>query len=133
MLTLTKAVTVGQFCALKLPQSGSILRAQYHTKLFWSDRSKGKSYIISGFNQAYVYACDYNEPCAFLVIFKMCSEGLNFLVPSTQATFPSMTVNNKTIFFVVVDIFEYGTSASKRGPLKSFDISERELVQSVET
>src|SRR5271157_3237925 len=30
MLTLTKAVTVGQFCALKLPQSGSILRAQYH-------------------------------------------------------------------------------------------------------
>src|SRR5271157_5665346 len=34
MLTLTKAVTVGQFCALKLPQSGSILRAQYHT---WTD------------------------------------------------------------------------------------------------
>src|SRR5271157_4662824 len=30
MLTLTKAVTVGQFCALKMPQSGSILRAQYH-------------------------------------------------------------------------------------------------------
>src|SRR5271157_5234604 len=29
MLTLTKAVTVGQFSALKLPQSGSILRAQY--------------------------------------------------------------------------------------------------------
>jgi len=29
MLTLTKAVTVGQFCVLKLPQSGSILRAQY--------------------------------------------------------------------------------------------------------
>src|SRR5271157_5160880 len=103
------------------------------TKLFWSDRSKGKSYIISGFNQAYVYACDYNEPCAFLVIFKMCHEGLNFLVPSTQASFPSATVNNKTIFFIVVDIFEYGTSASKRGPLKSVDISERELVQSVET
>ena len=32
-----------------------------------------------------------------------------------------------------MDIFEYGTSASKRGPLKSVDISERELVQSVET
>ncbi len=103
------------------------------TKLFWSDRSKAKSYIISGFNQVYTYACDYNEPCAYLVIFKMCSEGLNFLVPSTQATFPSMTVNNKTIFFIVVDIFEYGASASKRGPMKSVDISERELVQSVET
>ena len=102
------------------------------TKLFWPESSKGKSYIISGFNQAYIYAYDYNEPCAYLVIFKMCHEGLNFLVPSTQASFPSATVNNKTIFFIVVDIFEYGTSASKRGPLKSVDISERELVQSVE-
>ena len=103
------------------------------TKLFWPESSKGKTYIISGFNQAYICACDYNEPCAYLVIFKMCHEGLNFLVPSTQASFPSVTVNNKTIFFIVVDIFEYGTSASKRGPLKSVDISERELVQSVET
>ena len=59
------------------------------TKLFWPERSKGKSYIISGFNQAYIYACDYNEPCAYLVIYKMCHEGLNFLVPSTQASFPS--------------------------------------------
>ena len=56
------------------------------TKLFWPERSKGKSYIISGFNQAYIYACDYNEPCAYLVIYKMCHEGLNFLVPSTQAS-----------------------------------------------
>ena len=59
------------------------------TKLFWPESSKGKSYIISGFNQAYTYACDYNEPCAYLVIFKMCHEGLNFLVPSTQSSFPS--------------------------------------------
>ncbi len=34
MLTLTKAVTVGQFCALKLPQSGSILRAQYQGRRY---------------------------------------------------------------------------------------------------
>lgn len=33
------------------------------TKLFWPERSKGKPYIVSGFNQAYIYACDYNEPC----------------------------------------------------------------------
>jgi hypothetical protein len=102
------------------------------TKLFWPERSKGKSYIISGFHQAYVYACDYNEPCAYLVIYKMCGESLNFLVPATKSWFPSLTVNNKTIFFVVVDIFEHGASASKRGPMKSVDITERELVQRVE-
>src|SRR5271157_1578349 len=36
MLTLTKAVTVGQFCALKLPQSGSILRAQYQLRTIYA-------------------------------------------------------------------------------------------------
>jgi hypothetical protein len=41
-------------------------------------------------------------------------------------------VNNKTIIFVVVDIFEHGTPASKRGPMKSVDITAQELVQSVE-
>jgi hypothetical protein len=103
------------------------------TKLFWPERSKGKAYIISGFNQVYTYACDYNEPCAYLVIYKMCSEGLNFLVPASESMFPCMSLNNKTIFFVVVDIFEHGVPASKRGPLKSVDITEKELVQSVET
>ena len=102
------------------------------TKLFWTERSKGKSYIISGFNQAYTYACDYNEPCAYLVIYKMSGEALNFLVPTTKSWFPSLTVNNKTIFFIVVDIFEYGTSASKRGPMKSVDITAQDLVQGVE-
>ncbi len=103
------------------------------TKLFWPERSKGKSYIISGFNQVYTYACDYNEPCAYLVIYMMCSEGLNFLVPASESMFPYMSLNNKTIFFVVVDIFEHGVPASKRGPLKSVDITAKELVQSVET
>jgi hypothetical protein len=103
------------------------------TKLFWPERSKGKSYIISGFNQVYTYACDYNEPCAYLVIYKMCSEGLNFLVPASESMFPCMSLNNKTIFFVVVDIFEHGVPASKRGPLKSVDITEKELVQIADT
>ena len=67
------------------------------TKLFWIERSKGKPYIISAFNQAYTYARDYNEPCAYLVIFKMSSEELNFLVPSSQSMFPCMSLNNKTV------------------------------------
>jgi hypothetical protein len=33
---------------------------------------------------------------------------------------------------VVVDICDRGASASKRGPLRSVDISEKELVQNVE-
>lgn len=102
-------------------------------KIFWPEKSKGKAYIISAFNQAYTYACDYNEPCAYLVIYKMCREDVNFLVPPSDSMFPRLTLNNKTVFFVVVDIFEHGVPASKRGPLKSLDISDKELIQSVES
>lgn len=102
------------------------------TKVFWPEKSKGKSYIIAGFHQAYTYACDFNEPCAFLVIFKMCKEALNFLVPASEASFPCLSLNNKTIFFVVVDICDHGASASKRGPLKSVDITELDLIQAAE-
>ncbi len=101
-------------------------------KIFWPEKSKGKAYLISGFHQAYTYARDYNEPCAYLVVFKMCKEDVNFLVPKGDTLFPCLTVNNKTVFFVVVDICEHGVPASKRGPLKSVDISEKELVQSVD-
>jgi len=62
----------------------------------------------------------------------MCKEALNFLVPASEATFPCLSLNNKTIFFVVVDICDHGASASKRGPLKSVDVTEKELVQSAE-
>jgi hypothetical protein len=102
------------------------------TKVFWPEKSKGKTYILSGFHQAYTYACDFNEPCAYLVIYKMCKESLNFLVPPSEATFPCLSLNNKTIFFIVVDICDHGASASKRGPLKSVDVTEKELIQSAE-
>lgn len=101
-------------------------------KLFWPEKSKGKAYIVSGFNQVYTYARDYNEPCGYLVIFKMCKEDLNFLVPPSESLFPCLSVNNKTIFFIVIDLCEHGASASKRGALKSIDVKEAELVQSVE-
>jgi hypothetical protein len=102
-------------------------------KIFWPERGKGKAYLISAFNQAYTYARDYNEPCAYLVIYKMCKEDVHFLLPTSDAMFPCVSLNNKTIFFVLVDICEYGVSASKRGPLKSIDISDVDLLQSVES
>jgi len=97
------------------------------TKLFWPEKSKAKSYILSGFHQAYIYACNLNEPTAYLVIYKLCSESLNFLTPASTSLFPSFTVNNKTIFFVVVDICEYEAPASKRGTMRSYDITPEDL------
>ena len=87
-------------------------------KVFWPDKSKGKTYIISGFNQVYTYLRDYNEPFGYLVIFKMCEDDLKFMVPPTTSMFPSLSHNNKTVFFVIVDICEYEGTASKRGAIE---------------
>jgi hypothetical protein len=61
----------------------------------------------------------------------MCGETLNFFVPASESMFPCMTPHNKTIFFVVVDVCKHGAPASKRGPMKSANFTEKELVLNV--
>ena len=58
-------------------------------------------------------------------------EDVAFLVPKTDSLFPCLTTNNKTVFFVVIDACEHGAQASKRGTLKTYEITENELVQAV--
>ena len=99
-------------------------------KLFWPEKGKAKPYVLSAFHQVYTYARDFNEPCAYLVIYKFCHEDLNFLVETTSSLFPSIAVNNKTVFFIVIDLCDHGVSASKRGVLKGFEITADELIQS---
>ena len=111
-------------------QSGTE-RVVADAKLFWPERGKSKPYILAAFHQAYTYARDFNEPCAYLVIYRLCTEDLNFLVPTTSTMFPCATVNNKTIFFIVVDLCNHGVPASKRGVLKSYEITLGELIHSV--
>lgn len=98
-------------------------------KIYWPESNKGKPYLISGFNQLYTYTCDYNEQFGYLIIFNLANEDIRFLLPA-KPSFPSYTYNNKTIFFVVIDIFDYDAPASKRGRRQAIDISEDDLVGS---
>jgi len=100
-------------------------------KIFCPSDGKGPPYIRSGFNQLYTYTRDLNEPSGYLIIYKLCEEDLKFMVPPTDTMFPCLTHNNKTLFFVVVDICEYDTTASKRGQLKAYEITAEQLVQAV--
>ena len=102
-------------------------------KVFWPERSKDRSYLVKGFNQVYTYLRDYNEPFGYLVIYKMCEDDLKFMVLPTTSVFPSLSHNNKTIFFVVVDICEYDSTASKRGQLKVQAITTEELIHPAKT
>lgn len=100
-------------------------------KIFNPDKSKPTSYIIKGFHQIYTYTQDFNQPIGYLIIFKTCEHDLKFSLSEGLSSIPFMTHNNKTIFFITVDIFLYDKSASKRGTLTSYEITEADLTKDV--
>ena len=100
-------------------------------KIFDPGRSKGTSYLYSGFSQVYQYTKDYNDSFGYLVVFKTCREDLSVSARDQDAAIPFFTHNNKTIFVLVIDIFDYAEPASKRGHLKSYELLEESLIQTI--
>jgi hypothetical protein len=98
-------------------------------KIFNPEKGKGTDYLARAVNQLYVYTLDYNEPVGYLVIYKTCADDLRLALSNQSASIPYLVHNNKTIFFVVIDIFPHPESASKRGPLKPIEITEEDLVR----
>ncbi|HET8865508.1 MAG TPA: hypothetical protein VFM80_07400, partial [Gracilimonas sp.] len=96
-------------------------------KIFNPEKSKGKTYIIEGFRQIYDYTLDFNQPSGYLVIFKTSEEELKFTFANYSQQTPFVQHNSKTIFFIVIDLFQHSQPASKRGKLKSVEITEGEL------
>ena len=101
------------------------------TKIFNPEGGQTSSYIIKGFRQIYDYTKDFNEPFGYLVIFKTCEQDLSIPTQNQEFSIPFITHNNKTIFIVVIDIFPYDESASKRGKLKAHEILPAQFVESL--
>lgn len=102
-------------------------------KIFNPEKNKGISYIAAGFHQVYTYTQDFNQPIGYLVIFKTCQNDLRFSLSEGMSSIPFMTYNNKTIFFITIDIFPHEKSASQRGKLKSYEITTEDLHQATES
>lgn len=100
-------------------------------KIFDPGRSKGTSYLCSGFSQVYQYTKDYNDPFGYLVVFKTCREDLAVNARDQDVAIPFFTHNNKTIFVLVIDIFDYPVPASKRGHVKSYELLEEDLIRTM--
>jgi len=101
-------------------------------KIFNPEKGKGKPYLVKGFNQLYTYTRDYNETFGFLVIFKTCEDDLHFVLSEKADSAPFLTHNNKTVFFIVIDLYPYNQPASHRGPLRSIEITGSDLVTQLE-
>lgn len=97
-------------------------------KIFNPDRGKSREYIVKGFNQIYLYTRDYNEAFGYLIIYNTSKNDLRFVLPNQEQSTPFVFHNNKTIFIVTINIFPYETSASERGPLRTVEITEQDLI-----
>jgi hypothetical protein len=91
-----------------------------------------KSHIKKGFSQAYTYCVDYNEPLGYLIVFNVSKRQLRVELPSDPEGIPRWEHNHKTIFLVVVDLYEHEGTASTRGIAETVTISVAELVHEVE-
>ncbi len=99
-------------------------------KIFAPDKSKGKSYLISGFNQIYTYARDYNESAAYLAIFQTTVAEPKFTFAQSDSLFPYLEHNGKIVYFAVIDVCDYEKPASKRGQSRVIEITRDDLIQS---
>lgn len=101
-------------------------------KIFNPEKGKGTDYIARGFNQIYLYTLDYNEPFGYLIIYNTSEKDLRFALVNQEQSTPFVVHNSKTIFIVTIDIFPYETSASRRGPLRTVEITEEDLIRIIE-
>ena len=87
---------------------------------------------IQDSTRSYQYTKDYNDSFGYLVVFKTCREDLSVITHAIGTpAFRFLPTNNKTIFVLVIDIFDYPAPASKRGRLKSYELLEENLVRTI--
>jgi hypothetical protein len=103
-------------------------------KIFDPDSSRGSSYIKRGFHQVYAYLQDFNQPIGFLVVFRASQKRLDVMLATTRADEVAyLTLGDKTIFLIQIDIFPHEDSASKRPVPESEVISETDLKTEIES
>jgi hypothetical protein len=98
-------------------------------KIFNPEKSKGGSYIRQAFHQIYRYTCDYNQPIGYLVIFNTSEKQLSFDLKNESQPVPRITFNNKTVFFLEIDIFPHPEPASRRKPGERINLTEQEIIE----
>lgn len=91
----------------------------------------GSSTIITqGLSQLYRYNNNYNEPFGYLIVFKTCEKDIKFQLKFTDDKIPYLIYNNKTFYFIVVDIFK-GKTASQTKKIVAEEITEDLLITTI--
>ena len=78
---------------------------------------------------------DYNEPLAYLIVFNVSKRQLRVDLPSDPDGadgVPRFEYNHKTIFLIVIDIYEHEGTASTLGIADTVTITAAELIHEVQ-
>ncbi len=95
-------------------------------KIFDGDK-RSKSYIIKGVWQLLTHVKENNESKGYLVIYNISSKVLTFNMKQPSSPFSFCSVDNKTIYLIVIDIFNYDKTASTRGKQELVEINESDI------
>lgn len=96
-------------------------------KVFDPTSSRGSAYIKKGFHQVYRYLHDYNKPVGYLIVFRVTDKQIHISTSEEPVDIPRVSVADKTIFVIQIDIFPHKEPASGRPVSDIEEISEDEL------
>lgn len=83
-------------------------------KIFNTDQGYDKGYLRKGLTQAYRYACDYDKPVGYLLVFNADEKDISF--EGNEET-KKVVIGNKTIYIIVVKIYNEVSASKQRKPL----------------
>jgi hypothetical protein len=89
--------------------------------------NRGKPYIIAGLGQLLPHIAENNENEGFLIIYNICQKILSFKFENNSEGFPYCMLDNKRIYFVVIDVCAHRKTASGRGSSKIIEITYNDL------
>lgn len=98
---------------------------------YLEDSSSLKSYTAAAFGQVYHYTQQYNRSSGYIVLFKNIEEEVRFNFPNIDLGVNYIDLNNKRVYFILVNIMYYSKSTSQRGKPKVIDINESDLISVV--
>lgn len=101
-------------------------------KVFDGGGWRNVAYVKSGIHQLLTYTRDFNQSVGYLVIFRTCPADLQFSFERADSLVPFVSIGGKTLYLLVVDICDYGVSASKRGILKAYQLDGQDLITHLE-
>ena len=101
-------------------------------KIFDSNKGYKKNRVKGGFAQIVKYANDYVKDVGYLVIFNLDNAELHFNFSKKNNVFPPAIQFQNKVFYMVVINLAIQESASKTGQLKEIEITDDELIKSLD-